>query len=84
MTHAIEFHNVSAVYAQVEALKDLDFAVSEGELTALIGPNGAGKSTLFRVLTGLHSPSSGIVRLFGQDVRTIGARERSRLITVGS
>lgn len=82
MKRAIEFHHVSAAYPQAEVLEDLCFSVSEGEMTALIGPNGAGKSTLFRVMTGLHVPSSGKVRLFGRDVRKIGARERSRLVAV--
>ena len=82
MNTAFEFTHVSAGYVQTEVLKDLNLAVSEGEMVALLGPNGAGKSTLLRVLTGLHKPDSGNVRLFGKDVRTLRSAERSRLIAV--
>ncbi len=82
MKIAVEFSNVSAAYARTEVLKKLDFSIAEGEMTALIGPNGAGKSTLFKVLTGLHPPTSGTVRIFDRDIRIIGAAERARLIAV--
>ena len=42
--------------------------VARGEIVGLIGPNGAGKSTLFNTLVGLHSPTSGSVRLEGEDI----------------
>lgn len=82
MKFAVEFSRVSAAYPQAEVLKNLDFTVAEGEMTALLGPNGAGKTTLFRVLTGLHRPSAGSVRLFERDIRAIGAAERARLLAV--
>jgi len=63
MNTAFEFTHVSAGYVQTEVLKDLNLAVSEGEMVALLGPNGVGKSTLLRVLTGLHKPDTGNVRL---------------------
>ena len=82
MSLAFEFAHVTAGYNQTPVLRDLHFAVTEGEMVALLGPNGAGKSTLLRVLTGLHPPSAGKVRLFGQDVRRLRALDRSRLIAV--
>ncbi len=82
MKLAVEFRNVSSGYADAEVLRQLNFAVAAGEMTALIGPNGAGKSTLFKVLTGLHPAQSGTVRIFGREVGAIDAAERARLIAV--
>ena len=82
MSLAFEFEHVTAGYNRTTVLRDMHFTVTEGEMVALLGPNGAGKSTLLRVLTGLHLPSTGKVRLFGQDVRHLRALDRSRLIAV--
>jgi zinc/manganese transport system ATP-binding protein len=53
-----------------DVLRDVCFALAEGQLTALIGSNGAGKTTLFRVILGLQAPSGGRV--------LIGGRPRAR------
>ena len=52
----------------VEAVRDLDLEVQEGELVALLGPNGAGKSTTMRMLTTLLTPTAGEARVVGHDV----------------
>ena len=52
----------------VEAVRDLDLEVQEGELVALLGPNGAGKSTTMRMLTTLLTPTAGAARVVGHDV----------------
>ena len=52
----------------VEAVRDLDLEVQEGELVALLGPNGAGKSTTMRMLTTLLPPTAGEARVVGHDV----------------
>ena len=46
-------------YRTVEALKDVNFSVNQGELIGYIGPNGAGKSTTIKILSGILVPSSG-------------------------
>lgn len=51
-----------------EALKDVDFSVTTGEIVGLVGENGAGKSTLVKLLTGVHQPSSGTLQIDGDDV----------------
>lgn len=56
-------------FGEVEAVRDLGFAVPPGEAVALLGRNGAGKSTTMRVLGGVVPPTAGEVRVGGVDVR---------------
>jgi len=60
----LETQALCARYGEVEALRNIDVAVAEGELVAVLGPNGAGKSTLLRSIIGLVN-ASGIVRFRG-------------------
>ncbi len=53
-------------------LRDISFRIGTGERVALLGANGSGKSTLLRCCMRLMEPSSGDVRLFGNDVRQLG------------
>ncbi|MGW2368401.1 ATP-binding cassette domain-containing protein [Streptomyces sp. NPDC001667] len=62
------------------ALRDCDFALPAGRITALVGPNGAGKSTLFHLATGLLRPTEGEMSVFGADPVTAGARDRTALL----
>ncbi|MFI6320365.1 ABC transporter ATP-binding protein [Nonomuraea sp. NPDC050556] len=52
----------------VHALRGIDLAVEEGDLLALIGPSGSGKTTLLHIAGTLDRPSSGTVRIAGQDL----------------
>ena len=61
------------------AVDDIQFEVHRGEIFGLLGPNGAGKTTTFRMLCGLLAPSSGELRVAGQDVRGASAAARGRL-----
>ena len=53
---------------RVAAVRDLDLAVARGTVHGLLGPNGAGKTTTLRLLTGLARPSSGRIRLLGEEL----------------
>jgi polar amino acid transport system ATP-binding protein len=59
---------ISAGYAKVDVLKDVNLSIDKGEIAALIGPSGSGKSTLLRTLMGLLRPHSGAVHLDGQSI----------------
>lgn len=52
----------------IEAVKDVSFDVNEGEVFALLGMNGAGKSTAIKMCTGLLTPDSGSISVFGHDI----------------
>ena len=55
-------------FGGLTALNQVDFAIAPGEVRAIIGPNGAGKSTFFNCLTGVLRPTSGTIRLDGEDI----------------
>jgi rhamnose transport system ATP-binding protein len=68
MTALLELEGISKQFPGVRALEDVHFAVATGEIHALVGENGAGKSTLIKVISGVHRPDSGHIRLDGQEV----------------
>jgi len=75
---ALEVRNIARRFGGLVALRDVSFAVREGEVMGLIGPNGAGKSTLFEIISGNMPPSAGSVSYFGTDCTAMPAHERRR------
>jgi ABC-2 type transport system ATP-binding protein len=67
MKYSVEINNLTKRFGKVEALKDVNLQVKEGEVFAYIGPNGAGKSTTIRVLLGILQATKGNVKVFGKD-----------------
>jgi len=66
----IEISHLTKKFDQFTAVDDLSFTVSEGEVLGFLGPNGAGKSTTMKVITGFLAPTSGTVRIDGNDITT--------------
>jgi len=66
----IEVENLSHAYQQRQALDNISFDVSRGEIFGLLGPNGSGKTTLFRILSTLMPVTAGTVRILGHDLAT--------------
>ena len=71
----LQVEGLHKAFGGVQAVADVSFAVTAGEMLALIGPNGAGKSTCFNMLNGQLAPDAGIVRLAGRDI--VGLRPRA-------
>lgn len=62
--------DISKNYGVVEALKNVSFTVSKGEVHSLLGENGAGKSTLIKIIKGEETPTSGSITLDGIKIKT--------------
>ena len=67
-SQAIAVEHIVKRYGDFEAVKDVSFAVAEGEIFGLLGPNGAGKSTLIRMMTTLIPVTGGRAVVAGHDV----------------
>jgi heme exporter protein A len=65
---AIEAKKLVKSFGHQRALRGVDLCVGEGEFLALFGPNGAGKTTLMRTVASLTRPTSGTVRVRGEDL----------------
>jgi branched-chain amino acid transport system ATP-binding protein len=68
MSALLETEGLSIAFGGVTAVDQVSLSVSPGKIHSIIGPNGAGKTTLFNLISGLYQPSSGAVRLAGEDV----------------
>ena len=79
MTAAVAIDSLAKVFGGLRAVDGVSLQVALGERRALIGPNGAGKTTLFHCITGTLQPSSGSVRLFGNDVTYLPEHKRTKL-----
>jgi ABC-2 type transport system ATP-binding protein len=67
----IRLHN-----RRVDALKDLNLSVDEGEIFGLLGPNGAGKTTTIKILMGIHFATRGTARLFGRPLDDLEVKRK--------
>ena len=65
---ALELAAVTKRFGKTEIIRGVDLAVRKGERVAVIGPNGAGKSTLFNLISGRFEPSTGSIRLNGENI----------------
>jgi D-xylose transport system ATP-binding protein len=78
-TPVLELQGVSKSFGAVQALFEVDFHVSSGEVMALVGDNGAGKSTLIKCIAGIHPFDGGEIRFEGQPVHIHGPKDAARL-----
>lgn len=66
--HALEVRDLSRAFGGIKAVAGVSFTVERAEIVGIIGPNGSGKSTLFNLLTGVHAPGEGTIRLLGREI----------------
>ena len=70
-----EVKNLSVHYGMIQAVRNVDFKVNEGEIVSLIGANGAGKSTILKTLSGLIHPSEGEIVYLGENIASTSAKK---------
>jgi ABC-2 type transport system ATP-binding protein len=75
----LELVHLTKLYGNRPAVQDLSLALQGGEILGFVGPNGAGKTTTIRMALNLVRPTSGIVRILGQDVWRRGGRVLARV-----
>ncbi len=63
---ALELAGICKSFPGVQALQDVSIRLEAGHIHALLGENGAGKSTLIKIITGVHAPGSGTLRMDGE------------------
>jgi D-xylose transport system ATP-binding protein len=78
-TPVLELHGISKAFGAVQALYEVDFHVSAGQVMALVGDNGAGKSTLIKCIAGIYTIDSGEMRFEGRPVHIHGPKDAARL-----
>ena len=71
----LEVKNLSVHYGMIQAVRNVDFKVNEGEIASLIGANGAGKSTILKTLSGLIHPSEGEILYLGENIASTSAKK---------
>ena len=69
MTDALEIRKLTKVFGDRKALDKVTFSLPEGAFLSIFGPNGAGKTTLLRMLSTLARPTSGTIRVMGEDAK---------------
>ena len=67
MIKALQIENLSKSFSGVPAVKEISFAIEQGEIFGLLGPNGAGKSTTINMIAGVCRVGSGQISAFGYD-----------------
>ena len=77
---ALAVGNVTKRFGGLVAVTNMSFNLTENEVLGLIGPNGSGKTTMMNLISGALRPTSGQIRLYGEDIAGVGA---SRIATKG-
>lgn len=65
----LKIENLSVHYGMIQAVREVNFHVEQGEIVSLIGANGAGKTTILRTISGLNRPSNGTITFEGKQIQ---------------
>ncbi len=72
----VEVTNVSKKFGNFVALDNISINIPKGDIIALLGPSGCGKTTLLRIIAGLETPDSGVIKFFGEDLTNKQVKDR--------
>lgn len=73
--YILEMENVTKEFPGVKALDSIQFKVKKGSVHALMGENGAGKSTLMKIIFGIYTPDTGMIKFKGHDLKVSSTKE---------
>ncbi|HEX3131641.1 MAG TPA: ABC transporter ATP-binding protein [Thermoanaerobaculia bacterium] len=76
MDWSVETEDVRREFGSVAAVDGVSLGIRRGEVFSLLGPSGCGKTTLLRLIAGLESPTSGTIRIHGEDMTRVPAHRR--------
>ncbi len=79
MTPILELQNVTKRFGGLIAVKNVSFAMNDGEIVFIIGPNGAGKTTVFNLISGFFHPNEGTIFFQGKDISKLAPHRAARL-----
>lgn len=79
---AMEVKNLSFSYGKNKILRDVSFAIEEGEITTIMGANGCGKSTLFSLMTKNLYPRKGNIFLGGKNIQNLGLKDFAKKVSI--
>lgn len=75
----VRVRDLKVAFGSHVVMEHLDLDIFRGEIIGIIGPSGCGKSVLLRAITGLKTPESGSVEVFGQRLETLGREDRAAI-----
>ncbi len=76
MSSGVELDHITVKFGNFTAVKDATLNIKSGEFFSFLGPSGCGKTTILRTVSGFLDPSSGVVRIGGDDMAGIGPNKR--------
>lgn len=80
MAPLLNVKHMTHFFGGLRAVSDFNLTIEPGEIKGLIGPNGAGKTTVFNLITGVYTPTEGVVELEGANIRGV---ETHRIASMG-
>ena len=75
----LEVENLCRKFGGLDAVNNLSFSVETGKISGLVGPNGAGKTTVLNLISGMDTPSSGVIRINGIDTGNLKTHQYANL-----
>lgn len=76
MTLAVQFTHVSRQFGEVKAVDRVSIDIQDGEFFSMLGPSGSGKTTCLRLIAGFEQPSSGSIRIHGEEAAGLPPYQR--------